>query len=98
VNPSDWQHGGTHFDWQGYRLFVRRGGAGKPLLLIHGFPTSSFDWVAMWPVLSAGYSLHALDMLGFGLSEKRERFPTVFQPRRINGKTMYFRKVCAKWT
>jgi len=75
VNPSDWQQGGTSFDWQGFRLFVRRGGEGKPLLLIHGFPTSSFDWAAMWPALSAAYSLHALDMLGFGLSDKPGAFP-----------------------
>ena len=74
MNPSDWQQGGTSFDWQGFRLFVRRGGAGKPLLLIHGFPTSSFDWAAMWPALSAAYSLHALDMLGFGLSDKPKAF------------------------
>lgn len=75
MNPTDWQKGGTHFEWQRFRLFVRRGGSGKPLLLIHGFPTSSFDWAAMWPSLGAGYSLHALDMLGFGLSDKPEAFP-----------------------
>jgi pimeloyl-ACP methyl ester carboxylesterase len=74
VNPADWQHGGTHFDWRCFRLFVRRGGSGKPLLLIHGFPTSSFDWAAMWPALSSRYSLHALDMLGFGLSDKPKAF------------------------
>jgi pimeloyl-ACP methyl ester carboxylesterase len=74
VNPADWQHSGTHFDWQGFRLFVRRAGSGKPLLLIHGFPTSSFDWAAMWPKLSERYSLHALDMLGFGLSDKPQAF------------------------
>jgi pimeloyl-ACP methyl ester carboxylesterase len=74
VNPADWQHGGRNFDWRGFRLFVRRGGSGKPLLLIHGFPTSSFDWAAMWPALSSRYSLHALDMLGFGLSDKPKAF------------------------
>jgi pimeloyl-ACP methyl ester carboxylesterase len=74
VNLADWQHGGTYFDWQGHRLFVRRGGSGKPLLLIHGFPTSGFDWAAMWPALSSRYSLHALDMLGFGLSDKPKAF------------------------
>lgn len=43
----------------------------KPfLLLIHGFPTSSWDWSALWPALEAHFRLAALDMLGFGLSEK----------------------------
>ena len=43
----------------------------KPwLLLIHGYPTSSWDWTAIWPALSAHFRIAALDMLGFGLSEK----------------------------
>jgi pimeloyl-ACP methyl ester carboxylesterase len=43
----------------------------KPfLLLIHGFPTSSWDWTAIWDDLAAHFRLAALDMLGFGLSEK----------------------------
>lgn len=43
----------------------------KPwLLLIHGFPTSSWDWTAIWTALAREFRLAALDMLGFGLSEK----------------------------
>ncbi|WDI30226.1 alpha/beta hydrolase [Hyphococcus flavus] len=43
----------------------------KPwLLLIHGFPTSSWDWSGMWPELAQHFNLAALDMLGFGLSDK----------------------------
>ncbi len=43
----------------------------KPvLLLIHGYPTSSFDWTFVWRDLSPHFRLIALDMLGFGLSEK----------------------------
>ncbi len=56
-------------------MFVRTGGSGKALLLIHGFPTSGFDWAALWPVLSTRYTLHCLDMLGFGLSDKPQEFP-----------------------
>ncbi|MEM8770650.1 MAG: alpha/beta hydrolase [Pseudomonadota bacterium] len=40
------------------------------LLLIHGFPTSSWDWSAVWPAISARFNLAAADMLGFGLSDK----------------------------
>ena len=43
----------------------------KPwLLLIHGYPTSSWDWNFIWDRLGAHFRLAALDMLGFGLSEK----------------------------
>ncbi|MBY0422355.1 MAG: alpha/beta hydrolase, partial [Parvularculaceae bacterium] len=43
----------------------------KPwLLLIHGYPTSSWDWNFIWPTLAERFRLAALDMLGFGLSEK----------------------------
>ena len=53
----------------------------KPwLLLIHGFPTSSWDWSAFWPDLEKQFNLAALDMLGFGLSDK----PTNIQYSIIN--------------
>lgn len=43
----------------------------KPwLLLIHGFPTSSWDWSALWKPLAAHFRPIAADMLGFGLSDK----------------------------
>ncbi len=45
--------------------------AHKPvLLLIHGFPTSSYDWQPLWSQLSEHFSLITLDMLGYGLSDK----------------------------
>jgi pimeloyl-ACP methyl ester carboxylesterase len=40
------------------------------LLLIHGYPTSSWDWTFVWKDLARSFRLAALDMLGFGLSEK----------------------------
>ena len=43
----------------------------KPwLLLIHGYPTSSWDWSFLWARLAQKFRLAALDMLGFGLSDK----------------------------
>ncbi len=43
----------------------------KPwLLLIHGYPTSSWDWTFVWDGLKPHFRLAAMDMLGFGLSEK----------------------------
>ncbi len=43
------------------------------LLLIHGFPTSTFDFLDVWQTLSKDYSLACLDMLGFGFSAKPDR-------------------------
>ncbi len=43
----------------------------KPwLLLLHGYPTSSWDWTFLWDGLKPHFRLAAMDMLGFGLSEK----------------------------
>jgi len=56
----------------GRQWFYRdSGGAGLPvLLLIHGFPTASFDWHAVWAPLAAHFRLIAPDLLGFGFSDK----------------------------
>jgi pimeloyl-ACP methyl ester carboxylesterase len=67
---EQWRRGGEFLDFQGHRLFSRGEGEGEPLLLIHGFPTSSYDWAPTWPALVQGRRVHALDMLGFGLSDK----------------------------
>lgn len=40
------------------------------LILIHGYPSSSFDWHLVWTDLSKRYRVIAIDMLGFGFSDK----------------------------
>jgi pimeloyl-ACP methyl ester carboxylesterase len=44
-----------------------------PLLVLHGFPTSSFDFAAVLDGLRAGRRVLLFDMLGFGLSDKPDR-------------------------
>lgn len=47
----------------------------KPiLLLIHGFPTASIDWHAVWPAFNQHFRLITLDMMGFGLSDKPQGY------------------------
>jgi pimeloyl-ACP methyl ester carboxylesterase len=69
---QDWISGGHARQLAGRRIFVRTAvtPGRPPLLLIHGYPTASYDWVRVWPRLAATNSLYALDLLGFGLSEK----------------------------
>lgn len=52
------------------RIFVRRAGAGPSMTLLHGFPSSSHDWAAVAPALSARHALLMPDLLGFGASDK----------------------------
>lgn len=40
------------------------------LVLVHGFPTSSWDFQQMWSTLGKQYRLITMDMLGFGFSDK----------------------------
>jgi pimeloyl-ACP methyl ester carboxylesterase len=70
MQPSEWCAGGSYFDWQGHRMFCRVEGTGEPLLVIHGFPTASWDWWKLWPALTATYRCYAVDMLGYGYSAK----------------------------
>jgi pimeloyl-ACP methyl ester carboxylesterase len=71
VDSSDvWRDKGTFIELRGYRMFYRREGRGPTLLLVHGYPTSSWDWARIWPELVARYDVIALDMLGFGESAK----------------------------
>lgn len=52
------------------KLFYRAAGAGDPVLLLHGWPTSSFLWRNVMPSIAAGNRVIALDMPGFGQSDK----------------------------
>jgi pimeloyl-ACP methyl ester carboxylesterase len=67
---SEWGRHGTRLTYQGHEVFVRLAGSGPALLLIHGYPTASYDWHRVWAALSQRYTLVAVDMLGLGLSAK----------------------------
>jgi pimeloyl-ACP methyl ester carboxylesterase len=80
---QDWIAGGERRRLAGHGIFVRTAiTAGRPpLLLIHGYPTAAYDWVHVWERLADHYSLYALDLLGYGSSDKpaRERYPISLQ-------------------
>ena len=67
-----WHWAGGAVSYQGHDIFVRSGGEpGAPvLLLIHGFPTASWDFAPLWAGLAARWRVLTLDMLGFGFSAK----------------------------
>lgn len=65
-----WLAQGKHVEVDGRRVFVVERGQGPAVLLMHGFPTSCYDWREVMTVLSAGYRCLAFDFPGYGLSDK----------------------------
>ena len=67
-----WKAKGKYFTHRGQNIFWREEGRedAPTLLLIHGFPTASWDWEPVWPDLLKRYRLLTLDMIGFGYSDK----------------------------
>ena len=77
----NWYQGGDYFEWTSttednnaakVNVFYRTwGDESKPkLVLIHGFPNSSFDYYKMIPYLAGEYHIAALDFPGSGFSDK----------------------------
>ncbi|BAT57899.1 fluoroacetate dehalogenase [Variibacter gotjawalensis] len=50
------------------RIFVRTGGKGPPLLLLHGHPQTNVMWHRVAPALAEKYSLILPDLPGYGWS------------------------------
>ena len=78
---NDWYVGGDYFEWTSttednnaakVNVFYRTwGDESKPkLVLIHGFPNSSFDYYKMIPYLEDEYHIAVLDFPGSGFSDK----------------------------
>lgn len=66
----EWQAQGQWWHHNGQRYFVRQGGVGPTMLLVHGYPVGSYDWHTLWPRLQPHFSLVAPDLLGHGFSDK----------------------------
>lgn len=58
----------TLIETRGDGIFVRHGGAGSPVLLLHGFPETHLMWRAVAPLLAADFSVICADLPGYGQS------------------------------
>lgn len=72
-----WFDLGQPMPWRGKQIFVLDSltqdatAAQKPaLLLVHGYPTSSWDFCPIWLGLSARFRIVTADLLGMGFSSK----------------------------
>lgn len=51
-------------------VFHRVTGSGSPLVLLHGFPASSFEWAGVERLAARRHTVVTFDFLGYGASEK----------------------------
>ena len=60
----------TRIEAQGISIHLVHGGAGPPLLLLHGYPQTHVEWHKMAPALAEHYTVVAPDLRGYGDSGK----------------------------
>ena len=75
MNFNDWKNSGQFFSYKNqHQIFYQENGSGETLLLIHGFPTASWDWNKIWNPLKEKYHLLAPYLIGFGFSDKPKKY------------------------
>ena len=70
ITFEDWKSRAKYFEYNSHKIAYWEAGAGPTLLLIHGFPTASWDWHKVWDQLAVKFRVIAIDMIGFGYSAK----------------------------
>ena len=73
---EQWRRSGREVEVFGHRIFCVEAGPvdGPRILLLHGFPSSSYDFHAVLERLARSYRVIVHDHLGFGLSSKPRRY------------------------
>ena len=73
----DWQSGGSYVEVaDGLKIFYRKGGkcgdssVAETVILVHGFPTSSYDYARSHEILEKDFCVVMFDHVGFGFSDK----------------------------
>lgn len=72
---KSWQSKGMFFNYKEFKIFnideVGQGGNDDVLICLHGFPTSSYDWIKVHDsILKLFGRVIFLDFLGYGFSDK----------------------------
>lgn len=65
----------SFLDWRGHRLALYSAGEGRPALLVHSInaAASAFEMRGPFTGLGPGFAVHALDLLGYGNSDRPAR-------------------------
>jgi pimeloyl-ACP methyl ester carboxylesterase len=82
VNVAEWEAAGERRELAGHSVFTMVAPAleeerDEPLLVLHGFPTSSYDFAAVVDDLRRTRRVVLVDFLGYGLSAKPDQAYTI---------------------
>lgn len=87
MNLSAWEGLGEIETVRGHDIFVvdapARGDDRGTILILHGFPSCSFDWRHVIDALNAEHRVVTFDMLGYGLSAKPDQAYSLFEQADI---------------
>ena len=71
---KDWVSEGKFIKFEGLDIFVHSSGRapvdGHGVLVVHGWPGSSWDWTNVVPPVAKKTKIVVVDMIGFGQSDK----------------------------
>lgn len=71
MKAFEWKKKGSFYTLEGNSIFViDEGNSEDVLVILHGYPTSSYDYYKILPELSKKYRVIIHDHLGFGFSDK----------------------------
>jgi len=70
VTPSQWRAAKRYAQVLGRRMAYVESGAGRPIVLLHGNPTSSYLWRSVLPALEGLGRCIVPDLIGMGDSDK----------------------------
>jgi len=71
-----WEQEGNYLPFKDYKIFYKFSPKlnAQTIFLIHGYPTSSYDWAKIWDTLAENYQVLAIDLLGLGFSDKPSKY------------------------
>lgn len=75
MNAEQWKRTGCLIEVNGFKHFVVDADNGKPcLLILHGYPTCTYDYHKVMPFLMQHFRVVMHDHLGFGYSDKPSNY------------------------
>lgn len=74
LDKSEYPFKPNYFEVNGYKLHYINEGQGETILFVHGTPSWSFDFRNVVKSLKERFQCIAIDLIGFGLSDKPEHY------------------------